>query len=164
MNPTNATSEPIFQLIDFAVPEISLLSLLVSFATYLYVARQVRLLRSQIQIEAGFKIDAVNRELLTMAFNDAELFSLFEDRPFTAYKQKFYIQMWLNHIDAMWQAHEHQLIKDSEWYAMKKDISDFFSINLVKQHWETVRSFHTPEFVQFVVSISSTGQPKQDSC
>lgn len=153
-------SDSILGGVSVAASVISFFSLLVSLATYSYVVRQVGLLRSQIQIDAGFKIAAVNRELLGLAFEHNELFCLFEDKPFTDFKQRHYIQMWINHIDSMWRANEHKLIEVSQWYAMKKDIADFYSISLVREHWEGVKTFYTPEFVQFITEILRQNSPK----
>lgn len=132
----------------------SLLALSVSLGTLFYTVRQVRLLRSQLQIDADLRIAEVNRELLKMAFQDTELFDLFDDKPLSnKRKERHYLQMWFNHIHTMWNAHEHGLVSEAEWYSNVKDISVFFSINLVKKYWEESKCFFPASFVEFITSL-----------
>ncbi len=134
----------------------SLLALVVAGGSLLYTIRQVGLLKRQLQVDIRSRIAAVNRELLSLAFQDEELFRLFENQPLNnKSKQRHYIQMWLNHIFLMWDARQQQLLLESEWYADTKDISDFLSIETVGKHWEEVRSFYPPDFVAFVATLTN---------
>lgn len=139
---------------DFASLVLSFLALCVSVGTFFYAIRQVRFLRSQLRIDADLRVAAVNRELFTMAFHDAELFNLFEDKPLAnKHKERHYVQMWFNHVHTMWNVHEHGLISDAEWYSDIKDIALFFSIKIVRQHWEESKGFFPANFVQFIASL-----------
>jgi len=54
----------------------------------------------------------------------------------------------------MWHSHRLNLISEEIWFAMERDIQDFFTIKSVKSYWESVKTFHTPGFVQFVTRLS----------
>jgi len=139
---------------DIVSLALSLLALCVSVGTLFYTVRQVGLLRSQLKIDADLRVAAVSRELFTMAFQDPELFNLFEDKPLlNKQKERHYVQMWFNHVHTMWNVHEHGLISDAEWYSDMKDIALFFSINIVRKHWEESRGFFPANFVQFITSL-----------
>jgi hypothetical protein len=133
---------------------LSVLALGVSIWTLLYTIRQVRLLRSQLGLDVDLRVAAVNRELLTMAFDDPELFNLFDDKPISnGNKERCYVQMWLNHVHTMWNIHKHGLKPDAEWYSDQKDIALLFSLKAVRKHWENSKSFFPADFVQFVASL-----------
>jgi hypothetical protein len=130
---------------------IALLALLISIASLGYTVRQIHLLRCQLQEDVNFRMVGVNRELLAMAFEDAELFKLFEGKPMqNTCKQDHYIQMWINYTQLMWSARGKNLIDDSVWYSIEKEFRDFVSIPAVRKHWETKRKFYPPDFAQFV--------------
>ena len=138
----------------------SLLAVIISCGGLFYVIQQVRLLKRQLQVDFKSRAAAVNRELLGLAFNNPELFLLFEDKPLQSKsKQRHYIQMWLNHISLMWDARQQKLLSDAEWYSDTKDIADFFSIEIVRTHWEEVKSFYPPDFVGFISTLKR-GRPE----
>lgn len=149
MDPANT-----LKIQDLVSLALSLLALCVSVATLLYSIRQVGLLHGQLKVDADLRVAAVSRELFAMAFQDAELFNLFEDKPLlNKRKERHYVQMWFNHIQSMWNVHEHGLMSDAEWYSNMKDISVFFSLNIVKKYWEESKSFFPANFVQFITSL-----------
>jgi hypothetical protein len=143
---------PSFQ--DILSPVLSILALCVSLASLSYTVRQIQLVHRQIHQDINFRIIGINRELLGLAFHDPELFLLFEDLPMSnPRKQKHYIQMWLNHAELMWGAAQRNLIEHSMWYSMQKEFRDFFSLSQVQRHWDTVKEFYSPGFVQFVAEF-----------
>jgi len=136
---------------------------MVSCGGLIYTIRQVRLNKRRLQLDVKAQVAATNRDLLKLAFSNPELFSLFEDGIIqNESKRRHYIQMWLNHIFLMWEAHEQELLSDSEWYSDKKDIADFFTIKAVSKHWNEVKTFYPPDFVQFILCVSqqSTNVPR----
>ena len=140
--------------LDLATLALSLLAVAVSVGSLAYTIRQVAFMRSQLRIDADMRIAAVSRELFAMAFQDPELFSLFEDKPMTnGRKEQHYVQMWFNHIHTMWNVHEQGLTSEAEWYGDIKDIALFFSIGIVRQRWEESRSYYPAQFVQFIASL-----------
>lgn len=151
MDPSNGLNTQ-----DVLTLGLSSLALLVSIWTLIYTVRQVGLLRSQIGLDLDMRVAAVNRELLTMAFNDPELFNVLDDKPLSnPHKERHYVQMWFNHVHTMWNVQKHGLKPEAEWYSDVKDIALLFSLTIVKKHWEDSKSFFPADFVQFIATLKN---------
>lgn len=147
-----------------AVPiYISLLALVVAVLSAAFTFYQLRFFKSQVYLEANSRILENTKSLISMGFQDAELFNVFSGIPFANQeKQRRYLQLWVNHIFIVWTSATEGLLTDSCWQAYSRDNKEFFSLRSVREHWEMVKDHYSAEFCNYIAGIS-TDPVKEES-
>lgn len=142
---------------------IGFLALIIATGSALFTYGQLRLVKSQLQIDSYSRIAVVTRDLIGLAFSHTELLDIFEDRHLTDKRKEIrYLQLWINHIEVIWNIHKQGSLSGEHWQASVKDIEDFFSLSVVCEYWETVREYYPASFVQFIWRIHPRTQKNPD--
>jgi hypothetical protein len=142
------------ELKDIVAVLLSVLALIVSLGSFIFVIVQVQLFRSQLRVDAYARIVASNKDLVCLGFENDQLLRILSGEEIeNAEFQKRYLQLWVNHAEMIWTAREHGMLDDSQWHAMKKDIGELFSLKTCQAHWKKVLHCYSPEFNQFVMEL-----------
>lgn len=139
-----------------AVPiYLSVFALAVSVLSAAFTFYQLRFFKSQVYLEANSRILENTKSLISMGFEDEELFKVFSDVPLAnREKQRRYLQLWVNHIFIVWSSAREGLLADSCWEAYSRDNKEFFSLRSVREHWERVKDHYSAEFCEYIRGIS----------
>ncbi|HOW64847.1 MAG TPA: hypothetical protein P5186_18265 [Candidatus Paceibacterota bacterium] len=120
---------------------------------------QVRLLRRQLKLDALIKIMDSNREIVAMGFEYPVLWSALDDETATVFAEEArarrrYLQLWINHVQVIWEAWRLGLVAGAEWEAYRSDITELLRVPALREHWEKAARFYPRGFQRLVARLS----------
>ncbi len=138
---------------------ISYCALFIAFSSFSVAYVQMKLFNRQIRLDCLIRITAVNREILSLGFNDPELFRVLNGDRIDSEKEKRYLQLWLNQIENIWQAQQSQLFQRDHFRALRRDIADMFQLKSMQEHWRKTSQYYSVGFCLFIDQIIRDAAP-----
>jgi hypothetical protein len=138
---------------------LSACAFLASLGTLIVVFYQLRFFIRQLRLNTLSKIIDANRALIRIGIEDTELLysiessSQLEDITDQEIKSKRYRQLFLNHVEFIWQARELNLLNEWQWSGLDEDISETFETRNMMEHWDNVKEFYPSKFQEYVDDI-----------
>lgn len=133
---------------------VSVFSALVAFAGLLAVAVQMRENTRQSRLGNISRIYDINRELLSMGFDQPVLFQILNGASgVDPLWEKHYLQMWFNQLSLV-----HLCLKrggfDAEFQeSLERDIGYFMMLESMRRHWDRFSIFYPDSFKDLVNGI-----------
>lgn len=136
----------------------SLGGLVVALGSILLTLLQVRLLRRQLKLDALIKIMDSNREIVSLGFEHPVLWSAVDENSATvlageAQIHRRYLQLWINHVQVVWEARRLGLVSRREWEAYRLDILELLRVQALREHWDKVAQFYPAGFQRLVAKL-----------
>jgi len=136
---------------------ISFFAFFLSLASTIFVFLQIKLRKKQIFLDNFSRISTINRELLTLGFNDGELFDILDGKKIeNTSKQKRYIQLWVNQADIIFAAYNNGTLDKKIFKGFRGDIGELFSNETFRRHWSNVKHYYSNEMQEFIQSLINT--------
>jgi len=134
---------------------VAVFSALVSFAGWLLVVAQLKQGNDQRRLDSLLHIKEINREILSLGFDNPRLFPLLQGRKTAdSTQEQHYLQLWFNQFELIHSFCEQGMFSQELAASLERDIGQFVSLDNVRQHWRRKRQFYTPSFQAFIDSLA----------
>ena len=129
---------------------------MVSFFLFSVIAYQIYHYRQELRGRTILDIKSATREILAFAIRDPRLLALFEVDNTDTEREVLsrYAQLWINHAHGIWHLrYSAAHLNFDEWYRMREDMKNLFSLPLVEERWERWKNAYPGKFQNFVGNL-----------
>lgn len=126
-------------------------ALCIALISALFVFFQLRVGKKQVSLEHFSKIIAVNRELLTLGFQDPELFRVIDGKKIEdEVKLRKYLQLWVNQTDLIFKAKKAKVLDKETIKALDSDVAELFALQEMRKHWNEVGQYYSKDMQAYI--------------
>lgn len=139
---------------------ISLISLLMSFFSFYQQKRQNDNFVRELRVNANKDIIASHRDLFFEVLKDKDFVAKVAPNPDAVeqFKTEMLGTILINHCEQIYRTAKNSFFSSDDWEGLQNDIEDFFSWDVVKTRWQSIRRFYSGDFQDYVDNLTIKGR------
>ncbi len=115
------------------------------------VVIQLKVHNEQRKLDSFAKLYDINRELISLGFNNTELFEvLLDSEDVDPRLERRYLQLWFNQLSLMHAYRSRGLYPCEQPESLEADVQDFLQMKNMRSHWEAFGGYYPKAFRLFV--------------
>lgn len=139
---------------------ISLISLLIALFSFYQQKRQNDNFVRELRVNANKDIIASHRDLFFEVLKDKDFVAKVAPNPEAVeqFKTEMLGTILINHCEQIYRTAKNNFFSSDDWEGLQNDIEDFFSWNVVKNRWQSIRRFYSEDFQNYVDNLTIKGR------